>query len=689
MPTTKKEKTYTYRNGQKVELYKKNDEFVVRAQPDELKSIAGVKMTEKVSPHAMRMHVATAKLEDAMTQCRTIAITHHAYYDTETEQSFDITDRIIVTFKPTPSESDLNTFMAKYALIQIAQYSDCDFLYQLTNDTGMNPVKLIVKITENEANVAFAEHDLNRKVKKYSLTLPTDVKYTSQWHLHTRNQPSLDFDPRSSARCEEAWQLLDNFGSADVVIGLSDDGCKLDHADFNSPNKFAGWGYFVGNSLIKNNDIGANPAMMYEAGATHGTSCAGVIAGEADGVLTVGAAPNCRLLPIKWESEGPSLLINDSNLMAALLFIQDKVDVFSNSWGGVPQNLYPIQFINFINQLSLTGGRRGKGIVFLWAAGNENCPIAHTGTDDVPYSDGWRRVGGARQWVGVKTSRRFINNLSNQAGVMHIAALASNAQRSHYSNYGNNIALTAPSSNVHEYRRMRIKGLGIVTTDGESPFFTEGFGGTSSATPLVAGIVGLIISANPNLTAAEVISILKQTASKDLDFTAYSRTPSAPYNFDTSWDISPVAPHNTGVFKNINSPDGTWSSWFGFGKVDAFAAVTKALGQTATSPVVVKIKSALINPAGVDAGNETITLINKGTQTVVLDGWIVRNQNNKKQALSGSINSNQTLTIRLDNAKIQLTNSGGSIALVDASNTEVDRVNYNGTSVLSGVENVF
>ena len=86
---------------------------------------------------------------------------------------------------------------------------------------------------------------------------------------------------------------------------------------------------------------------------------------------------------------------------------------------------------------------------------------------------------------------------------------------------------------------------------------TDFFGGTSSATPLVAGIAALVISANPDLTALEVISILKRTASKDLDFTLYPRTPPASFDPNPSWDVSPIAPFNTGAFQNINDPDGT------------------------------------------------------------------------------------------------------------------------------------
>jgi len=157
---------------------------------------------------------------------------------------------------------------------------------------------------------------------------------------------------------------------------------------------------------------------------------------------------------------------------------------------------------------------------------------------------------------------------------MHIAALASTAQRSHYSNYGPGITLCAPTNNVHTYHRLSVRGLGITTTTGSGGGVTGGFGGTSSATPLVAGIAALVISANPELTALDVISILKRTASKNLDMAGYPKTPPASFDPDTSWDVSPIFPAG---FDDIGDPDGTWSHWFGHGRVDAPAAVAEAL----------------------------------------------------------------------------------------------------------------
>jgi subtilisin-like proprotein convertase family protein len=237
-----------------------------------------------------------------------------------------------------------------------------------------------------------------------------------------------------------------------------------------------------------------------------------------------------------------------------------------------------VQVTQRIAALAHTGGRRGRGIVFLWAAGNENCPIAHTANVDVPYTNGWGfKPDGSPIWVGVKTARQFRNNLVGIPGLMHVAALASTAKRSHYSNYGTGIMICAPTNNVHEYHRLHVPGLGITTTTGPDSGVTDEFGGTSSATPLVAGIAALTISANPDLTALEVVSILKQTASKDLRFEGYARTPAANYDPNPTWDVSPVAPFAQGDFQNTGDVDGTWSPWFGHGRVDATGAVAEAL----------------------------------------------------------------------------------------------------------------
>ncbi len=581
---TKSTQTYTYHAGEKLMLKKKPDQMVVRALPDVLEK-AGIHSLERVSSASSRVSgIAHEKLDQLMVRARGLAVTHHAYeVDDSSKSDFLITDRIFVTFIPSATLELISALAGKYGLITKARYSGHEFLYQLTNATGMNPVKLIVKLTEDEPLVERAEHDLNLLAKTQALSLPTDPSYYRQWHLHT-DFVHDDFDPISSSRCQSAWQLLEGYGSADVVVGVTDDGCQLDHIDFDSGQKFSGWGYFQGDSLITNSAVGADPAEMYQLGSNHGTSVAGVVAAELDAQLTVGAAPGCKLFPVKWESDGPNLYISTGKFYTALRYLADKVDVLSNSWGVTPSSYWPSYVTTYIEALAKDGGRRGKGIVFLWAAGNENCPINYESNLDIPYSDGWSSGANGWYWSGVRTSRKFTNDLVGLDGVMHIAALSSTGKRSHYSNYGRGISLCAPSSNVHSYSRLEVDGLGITTATGPSAGssspVTQSFGGTSSAAPLVAGIAALVISANPELSGQAVISLLKRTASKQLNMSGYPRTPAASYDPDPDWDISPVAPFDQGDFQEIEGEEGSWSPWFGHGNVDAFKAVQAAIGKS-------------------------------------------------------------------------------------------------------------
>ena len=579
------EKTYTYRGGQKIELTKSPDEMVVRSLP-ELLDGEGVTASEQVSSASTRVKTRSVDLDDMMGRSRESAVTHHAYYEADTEAEFLITDRVFISFKEGISTDQVDEFAGRYALLKSEQYGVTDFLFQLTNHTNMNPVKLVVALMEDEPLVENAEHDLNQRMTTYQIQAPSDPEFIRQWHLHTSfNDP--DYDTRACSFCEDAWFALDSFGDQEVVVAVSDDGCKLDHQDFSSTNKFQSWGYLRGNRLVNSDDFDADPDEMYQTGSNHGTSCAGVIAGDVNSALTVGAAPDCRLLPIQWESSGPSLFISDSKLLTVLDYIADKADIMSNSWGSSPTSTWALPVLNRISTLSQTGGRRGNGIVFLWAAGNENCPIDLTTNTDVPYSNGWRQNSdGSWSWVGVRRSRNFRHNLTDLPGVMHIAALASTAQRSHYSNYGPSISLCAPSSNSHAYFRISVRGLGITTATGKPQRVTDSFGGTSSATPLVAGVAALVISANPALSAGEVIQILKQTASKGLDMQGYPRTGPASYDPNPSWDVSPVAPFDSGVFSNTGDTNGSWSPWFGFGRVDAVAAVSQALALLPGKPGV-------------------------------------------------------------------------------------------------------
>ncbi len=269
---TQSQELYTYRCGEKVVLRKRPNQFIVRRLPDELpQSMAGA---ERMSTASARVTCSPDELEDLMQEGRGLAPTHHAYEAVDTSADLLITDRVIITFKSAPSTEEVGAFAGEFGLQIVEKISDVDYLFRLTDDTGMNPVKLVVKLTENDDRVAVADHDLNQIFRTAQPPIPNDPRYDEQWHLHRREPVSADYDPRSSTDCEEAWRLLDNFGDNDVVVAVADDGCQIDHPDFDGANKFAGWAYFRGTSLnlTRTGDPGAVEGEMYIAGQNHGTA---------------------------------------------------------------------------------------------------------------------------------------------------------------------------------------------------------------------------------------------------------------------------------------------------------------------------------------------------------------------------------------------------------------------------------
>jgi subtilisin family serine protease len=130
-----------------------------------------------------------------------------------------------------------------------------------------------------------------------------------------------------------------------------------------------------------------------------------------------------------------------------------------------------------------------------------------------------------------------------------VGASTDGGSRADYSNFGPEIAMVAPSSGG-------IKG--IFTTDvsidnrgfnigkaakgGADGLHTNSFGGTSSATPLAAGVAALVLSVRPKLNRAELRDILTQSADK----------------IGTGYDAN------------------GHSSEFGFGRVNAFRALELA-----------------------------------------------------------------------------------------------------------------
>ena len=349
---------YTYRNDMRIELNVRDNELVARLGSDEATDL-GFKVNGMLSSASVSIATSKETQEEDLENLRSHGPAFLFYEDALTAAPFLITDRIIVTLKTSDDIETINDLLGEHALEVFDTLSETEYVLRLASNSEKDPISLVVHLNEHKPKgVSFVEHDLNHLVqpmgeskKENSILQPSDPHYRGQWHLHTRAVHS-DFDPRSSSNCEEAWNLLGSYGDPNIVVGVTDDGCRLDHPDFDE-KKFAGWGYFSSLELITHEDTDADPKKMYENGKNHGTSCCGIIAAEVDASLTTGGAPGCSLLPIKWESNSKGgLNISDTKLRKALNFIADKVDILSNSWGDPDHNtIWSSNVISKIRQL--------------------------------------------------------------------------------------------------------------------------------------------------------------------------------------------------------------------------------------------------------------------------------------------------------------------------------------------------
>lgn len=318
-----------------------------------------------------------------------------------------------------------------------------------------------------------------------------DPRFGNQWHLHNTGQgdPGAEGVVDADVDAPEAWQVTE--GSPTTRIAIIDDSVQKNHPDLKA-NYQAGRHYDGATASFDDDPSPRSP------GQEHGTACAGVAVAAANDIGVRGVAPRCGLIGVHFWDANDDLQTADAFYFAADpdgdSTTDDGASVISCSWSLVTDEI-PIEISSAVDDVA-AHGRGGKGTVILFAAGNESWEI-----------DKLQKLG-AREAV--------------------ICVGASNFRdaRSWYSNFGPELDVMAPSNDD-------AFDLGIDTTDNtdDQPHFPnadrsgyavgdytgtgqDGFGGTSSATPLAAGICGLILSVNPNLTATQVRAILEHACDR-------------------------------------------------------------------------------------------------------------------------------------------------------------------------------
>jgi subtilisin-like proprotein convertase family protein/subtilisin family serine protease len=407
------------------------------------------------------------------------------------------------------------------------------YVFRVTSQAQENPIKVANRLLASDQVLA---SEPNIVVPEQSFHMPSDTLFPEQWHLHHAGGPFLAAESHIDA--VRAWDI--ERGKRSVVVAVADDSVDLNHTDFQGEGKIVAARDFAGRDF---------DPLPEAADDNHGTACAGVAVAEESGQGVVGVAPGCALMPIRTSG-----WLDDNSIEDLFAWvITQGASVVSCSWGAAAIN-FPLSLrqTNALHQAA-TLGRNGRGCVIVFAAGNSNRPV-----NGIVDEQGWPNdePKGPTRWHG---------GFAAHPDVIAVAASTSLAKKSAYSNWGPEISVCAPSNNAppdtYPVVTTSLSGRGIVTTDRVGPSgyastdYTRGFGGTSSACPTVAGVAALVLSANPQLTAREVKDILESTADKIVD----------P-------NPDPQLQQALGTYDQQNH-----SAWFGYGKVNAFKAVTEAV----------------------------------------------------------------------------------------------------------------
>ncbi len=297
-------------------------------------------------------------------------------------------------------------------------------------------------------------------------TAQSDPWYGCQWHL--KNTGQFGSGALQDINVESVWTSGNRGAGVNVVV--VDDGLHSGHEDLTD------------NVLTARNHDYASQGGVYDAFATHGTSVAGIIAARDNEIGVRGVAPRAKIFAYNIAARGISVSDHEANAM----FRGEDADhtaVSSNSWGfpdtGSPNNAKAAW--ERAVERGVTEGYGGKGIFYVWAAGN-----GHVSRDDNSNLDG----------------------RANFHAVTAVCAIGYDDVRSSYSEMGANLWVCAPSNSGRA-------GSPSITTTKTGHGYRDDFRGTSAAVPIVSGVAALVRAANTSLTWRAVKLILAASARRN------------------------------------------------------------------------------------------------------------------------------------------------------------------------------
>ena len=467
------------------------------------------------------------------------------------------------------------------------------------------------------------------------INLKTDPLYKYQWHLDNVGQSSF----ATNAGTTGADLNLDTTIAAGktgtgIVIAVIDDGLDIAHEDL-TDNVVANGSY---NYLNASND--PTPTLSADS---HGTAVAGIIAARGwnnIGVRGVAPKASLRAFNLLANDSAAGSYSNEANALGAgssELF--GDVSVFNMSYGAPSTSLTPTYSSTVMDQLyaGVTNLRGGKGAIYIASSGNNYYKDA-TGSSNYSYCGDGTNAGSYK--IGCYDV--IFDKKKASPYIINVGGLDADGLKAKYSTPGAATWVSAPAgdyganssytSGVYSNTSIAIPYKPAITTtdlsscmmggnsssssninafnDSSNPLaenancnYRNTMNGTSSAAPMVSGVVALMLEANSALTWRDVKHILATTATQvDTSFSAAATNGINYVNWVT------------------NSAGLKFHPWYGFGAVDATAAVNAATSYTSGSLGSHSFTDWLLSSSGSTNLNDgvlnTLSLTESGSGTV-------------------------------------------------------------------------